>query len=445
MLRGMSNNHSASFRRRRFSSSGCEARKAVPSTLGSEVHKLFVERGLVQERCSRQQHGKTKFCQQKGGTETSESDSVLDQRQPFQQALQQFWKCRPTSKSQEPELVAAADMPSVETASEIVQRAEAALSTARNMHQQDRDEDAVEILAEWLNEAGRAGPVGPDAVRIQQAMIALGCWLCNRLATKHLHARRVARAFGHTRVCQRWLAMRVDPQALGGRTDHGTAQMWLQLEFDCTLNSAELANASDDGEGAIAALANCQDLSEGMDFRPDPEAVHLCLAEVLLRAGRHAEAAISARHASNLLRAQQIPGDGRKLYSLLFALSLEQSALSTLSDLPGLPPLRRSLLCLQDAEAAWHEGGYDAIDPGPPQALLERMRTVHAHLLSRVRGTPCRHTRAPVRPMRRHGSSPSLHIPLATGSLNCNLAASRNSVTQKTVRHSSTHMYGWDP
>merc|ERR1740117_677145 len=118
---------------------------------------------------------------------------------------------------------------------------------------------------------------------------------------------------------------------------------------------------------------------------PDPEAAHLCLAEVLLASGRYPEAATAAVRAMQLLRRQPVDDEERKIYGLLFALSLEQAALAATVPIDkGLPPLR-ALRCLPDAEAAWtltkpsDEGSTPGMDAA--RALLSEMRSVHGRLL----------------------------------------------------------------
>lgn len=256
------------------------------------------------------------------------------------------------------------------------------LAEARELHREGRDEEAVDILVEWLD-----GPV-PSARDIElndlrQAMVALGCWLCNTLATRHLHARRVARAFGYTTTCERWLGLR---QA---SADDGSAEeMWARLRYDRALNAAELAQSSGDRNKAIELLRVCERLQSAVPSLPDPEAGHLCLAEILLQSGRPAEAATAAVRAMQLLRKQPVEDEERKVYGLLFALSLEQAALAALGTAASGPPPLRALRCLPDAEAAWaltkqsEEGATPGVEAA--RALLVEMRTVHGRLLQQA-------------------------------------------------------------
>lgn len=257
------------------------------------------------------------------------------------------------------------------------------LAAARQFHREGRDEEAVDLLAQRFesrvveDETG-----GADAAGTYQAMLAMGCWLCNSLATEHLLARRVARAFGYTRTCEQWLDMRGIPQA-----DDADAEMWLRLSFDRALNAAELAKASDDLPQSLEMLRKCERLQASMHVPPrDPEVVHICLAEVLLQRARHAEAASAAARAVELLQPQLVAGDERKAFALLFALSLQQSALDAAGQIPC------ALRCLAAAEAAWaysipEDGGQDP--PGGAEAarkLLARMRQVHRVMTLRMHG-----------------------------------------------------------
>lgn len=303
--------------------------------------------------------------------------------------------------------------------SSVLQQARPALAAARELHREGRDEEAIDVLVEWLDAGGPSPPSSPtegqviseqfsedpDFVEVHQAMIALGCWLCNTLSTRHLHARRVARAFGYTRTCERWLAK---------VKDNTNGEMWLRLRYDRALNAAELAQSSDDQPKAIVMLHECERLQAKMQAPPNPEAVHLCLAEVLQQSGQYVEAANAAAQAIDLLRQQNVEGNERKVYSLVFALSLEQAALASLAGIPlanapapsgsesGLtptdntvvrapPPVAatppvRAMRCLSEAEAAWTMNiGADA---GPINAasdavrgLLAQMRYVHRDLV----------------------------------------------------------------
>lgn len=252
-----------------------------------------------------------------------------------------------------------------------------ALSEARELHRDGRDEEAVDILVEWLDQP-LPESLARDMHALHQAMIALGCWLCNSLATRHLHARRVARAFGYTRTCERWLAQReVVPD--------GSTEIWARLQYDRALNAAELAQSSGDQVKAIAMLRECETLQAVSPSLPDPEAIHLCLAEVLMQCGRNAEAAAAAVCATDILRQPNLEDD-RKVYALLFALSLEQAALARIDG----PVPARALKCFTDAEAIWTEvaggcswatsasAGAQAI-----HALLMEMKSTHDSLLPR--------------------------------------------------------------
>lgn len=279
---------------------------------------------------------------------------------------------------------------------DVVHRARSALATARQLHRQGQDDDALNILVECLDkEAIGSSHVGHashrsedvDMDNIHQAMVALGCWLCNALATRHLSERRVARAFGYTRTCERWLAKEKNPSDV-----HENVEMWLRLRFDCTLNAAELAQTSSDLPKAVAKLKECKRLQDKMSAPQEPEVVHLCLAEALLHTNQYADAAVAAQCAIQFLQPQQ-QRDERKIYSLLFALSLEQAALAAVGE-QDAPPPPRAMMCLPDAEAVWY---YDSMRHMPAvdeasQALLLQMRRVHSGLLVRLQGAPRRHT-----------------------------------------------------
>jgi len=262
------------------------------------------------------------------------------------------------------------------------------LAEARQLHREGRDEEGVDILVEWLD-GPAPSPHDAEMQELQQAMVALGCWLCNTLATRHLHARRVARAFGYTTTCERWLGLRqVAPD------DSSSEEMWARLQYDRALNGAELAQSSGDRPKAICLLRECERLQAAVPSLPDPEATHLCLAEVLLQSGRHAEAATAAVCATQLLRKQAVDDEERKIYGLLFAISLEQAALAAMGSGAGsAPPPLRALRCLADAEAAWAlvkpsllPSGSAGATPGieAARALLLEMRAVHARLLQRA-------------------------------------------------------------
>lgn len=268
--------------------------------------------------------------------------------------------------------------------SQVVAAARKALADAREMHKKGRDEEAVDMLVEWLD-GPPADPRDAEMQELLQAMVALGCWLCNTLATRHLHARRVARAFGYTTTCERWLALRRI-----GKDDSGSEEMWARLQYDRALNAAELAQSSGDRPKAIWLLRECEHLQVAVPSLPDPEATHLCLAEVLLQSGRYAEAVTAAVRATQLLRKQAVDDEERKIYGLLFAISLEQAALCAMGATAGSgPPPLRALRCLADAEAAWalvkpaSEG-----EPSPgieaARALLMEMRAVHEKILQQA-------------------------------------------------------------
>jgi len=147
------------------------------------------------------------------------------------------------------------------------------------------------------------------------------------------------------------------------------------------------AQSSGDRQKAIALLRECERLQSSAPSLPDPEAAHLCLAEVLLEAGRHAEAATAAVRATQLLRKQPVDDEERKVYGLLFALSLEQAALAAMGMTGFGPPPLRALRCLPDAEAAWALTKHSESEEGPTpgvdaaRALLRDMRTVHGRVL----------------------------------------------------------------
>jgi len=210
---------------------------------------------------------------------------------------------------------------------------------------------------------------------VQQAIVALGCWLCNRVATGHLQKRQVARAFAYTRTCERWLKLRRGP----------SDDMWLKLRFDCAFNAAELAQSSEDLPKAVDKLRACERLQSAMQDPPEPEAVHICMAEVLLQGRRHIEAAVASQRAVDVLQPQQGHGNERKRYSLLFAYALEQSALAAVDPEFELTLRRRALQCLPDAEAAFFAAPCD--EPTPvdeaSRALLAQMRRLHYELMLR--------------------------------------------------------------
>lgn len=299
-----------------------------------------------------------------------------------------------------PEVIA----PSQPTSSPSATAARAALADARELHREGRDEEAVDVLVEWLD--GPAPESGQDLEMkdLSQAMVALGCWLCNNLATRHLHVRRVARAFGYTTTCERWLALRQASWQDGGSED-----MWARLRYDRALNAAELAQSSGDRAKAIILLRECERLQETVPSLPDPEAPHLCLAEVLLQSGRLAEAATAAVHAMKLLRSQPIDDEERKVYGLLFALSLEQAALAAMATPSSGPPRLRALRCLPDAEATWAltaqcDEGSESQGVQAARALLQEMRNVHGRLLQQAANA---HSAAHAEAQRRPWTSPA--------------------------------------
>lgn len=259
--------------------------------------------------------------------------------------------------------------------------ARSGLAAARELHRDGRDEEAVDILVEWLDSPPPT--THDDELNdLLQAMVALGCWLCNTLATRHLHARRVARAFGYTRTCERWLSLR---QAT--LEDDSSAEMWARLRYDRALNAAELAQSSGDRPKAVAALRECERLQAATPSLPDPEAVQLCLAEVLLQSGRRAEAVAAANLAMEYLRRQTPHTDERKVYSLLFAFSLEQAALAGMPAAGGAgPPPMRALRCLPEAEAAWAMASCEGPSPGFDAArqLLAEMRNTHERIMQQA-------------------------------------------------------------
>lgn len=261
---------------------------------------------------------------------------------------------------------------------DITQQARAVLAEARQLHRSDKSEDAVEMLVAWLDTPGSAAIASAAAdnetLAIFQAMLTLGCWLCNLLATRHLQCRRVARAFGYTRTCERWLAARAS-----GIVSQDNDEIWLRLHFDCLLNSAELAQISDDSSKALSCLKECEKVQKVMSKHSDPEAVYLCQAEVLLNLKRFQEAATAAARAAEVLKPQQQPSGGeKKAYSLIVALSLEQAALIALGGHTGPIPAR-ALRCTAEAQSAWLLSNFEPNTPGcmAAQALLAQMRTLH--------------------------------------------------------------------
>eukprot|EP00929_Paragymnodinium_shiwhaense_P120275 TRINITY_DN92203_c0_g1_i1.p1 TRINITY_DN92203_c0_g1~~TRINITY_DN92203_c0_g1_i1.p1 ORF type:complete len:469 (+),score=74.43 TRINITY_DN92203_c0_g1_i1:126-1532(+) len=314
---------------------------------------------------------------------------------------------------------------------EVMLKMRSSLADARELHRSGKDEEALEKLAPWLEklerettEAARTTPHGKQrspvaaeasVLTVQQAMLALGCWLCNACATRHLQAGRVARAFGFTHLCERWLDLR-KPE-LGGKAlgDQSGEDMWLRLLYDCSLNSADLAQASEDVQATTAALRTCEKLLGLATDLPDPEAVHMHLAEALMQEGDFAEAAMSARRAHEVLSVQALQADCaddedslRRVCSILYALSLEQMALSNTSG-PGLPPPSRSLKCFLEAERIWFQrtdgapkadGNSQSGAEAAASSLLARMRQTHLELFARVRcpGSPA--GAAPMSPMR---------------------------------------------
>jgi len=227
-----------------------------------------------------------------------------------------------------------------------LQCARIALSRARQLHKEGLDEQAVAVLSELLNASvsdcslgGRrnsddrvpqewtqmAPCIDSSCAGVLLAMAALGCFICNSLAAKLMKTRAVARAFRFTVLCERWLLLQDYLQTECADSEDGE-QMWLRLRFDNTLNTAELAQASDDLPKALTALRDCERIQEEVFVPPDPEAVHLCLAEVLLVQGIPTEAALSAARAIEILSSERHESE-RKAFSLFFALSLEQAAL----------------------------------------------------------------------------------------------------------------------
>lgn len=257
-----------------------------------------------------------------------------------------------------------------------VDKAREALIAAREAQREGREVEGVEALATWLN-APNVEKESGELADVIQAMVALGCWLCNAVATRHLHKRQVARAFTFTRTCQRWLALR------RGEPD----EMWLKLKFDCYFNGAELAQTSGDTARAVLLLRECAKLQAAMQEVPAPEAVYICLAEVHLKCGDHEAAASAAQSASDSLKSQEIGGDERKRYSLVFSLALEQSALVVLCRKGQAVASERALRCLPDAEATWFVQPEGSEGPGDDacRVLLGQMRKVHHDLLTSIR------------------------------------------------------------
>lgn len=259
---------------------------------------------------------------------------------------------------------------------EAVAQARSALAHARDLHQQGEEEDVVEVLIEWLDQKKQWLDT-PDMHTVHQAMVALGCRACNLAATQHLQARQVARAFGYTRTCERWLALRMRDTGSEPGSD-----MWLRLEFDLNFNSAELAKSSGDLVRAASLLQTCERLQGKLPHTSVPEAVHLCLAEVLQQIGQPAQAAVQAGRAVRILQQQWSVGTP-KLFSLVFALSLEQVTLASVGS--DLPPPPRAFDCLADAETAAYQGLSPELESVQP--LLAKMRQVHQELTCRWQRT----------------------------------------------------------
>lgn len=273
--------------------------------------------------------------------------------------------------------------------SELMQHMRPVLARARDLHREGQHEDAVDLLVEWLDKDKISADdlESADVVQVHQAMLALGCWSCNILSTVHLCERRVARAFGYTRTCQRWLGLHMHSVEKSENS-----AMWLRLRFDCALNAAELAQSSGDYPGAVGILRVCERLQDVMDAPNQPEVVHLCLAEALLQSGCSFEAIQEAQCAAEVLRLQQGSDDRRKIYSLVFALSLEQAAMCLQVGLrPECKPPVRALHCLTEAEEiaepllSFHGQSLAqdeaAVMGDACRVLLEQMRHVHCKLM----------------------------------------------------------------
>mmetsp|Transcript_52033 Transcript_52033/g.96354 ORF Transcript_52033/g.96354 Transcript_52033/m.96354 type:complete len:317 (+) Transcript_52033:58-1008(+) len=282
---------------------------------------------------------------------------------------------------------------------EVVQRVQAALSctstaesqeealqvlaAAKQQHDDGRLESAIQKLMHWFEPRAQTWADAEPKVReLLDTMLSFGCWLCVEASTWHLRGRRVARAFHYTRLCQRWLA-------LHGKAAGDEEELWLRLRYDCFLNAAELAQVSEDQLKALQALRECERVQKAMTAPPDPEAVYICLAEVLLQLGHMEEAADAALLAEKYLRSQIAGKSTRKAYSLLVALSLEQAAYSEqlTSSMGPLPS--RALECFNEAESAWNAGGMQAGSdhPGARAAviLLDEMRQVQDELSVHVK------------------------------------------------------------
>jgi len=87
-----------------------------------------------------------------------------------------------------------------------------------------------------------------------------------------------------------------------------------------------------------------------------------------------------------MLRRSRPSADERRRYSFVFALTLEQAALSSM-DMGCVMPVERALSCLPDAEAVFFTSGQDDVTPvdAASRALIGQMRRTHHQMLKRWR------------------------------------------------------------
>mmetsp|Transcript_34501 Transcript_34501/g.78762 ORF Transcript_34501/g.78762 Transcript_34501/m.78762 type:complete len:327 (+) Transcript_34501:35-1015(+) len=297
------------------------------------------------------------------GSAREQAGTPLPLQEEVAQRVQAVLSCTPAGPSQE--------------------EAQRVLEAAQQQHDDGRLESAIQKLMRWFELREELwADAAPEVQELLDTMLSFGCWLCVEASTWHLRGRRVARAFHYTRLCQRWLGLR----SKAGRDEE---ELWLRLRYDCFLNAAELAQVSEDQLKALQALKECERVQKAMQAPPDPEAVYICLAEVLLQLGHMEEAADAALLAEKYLRSQIAGTSTRKAYSLLVALSLEQAAYSEqlASSMGPLPS--RALECFNEAESAWNAGGMQASNdhPGARAAviLLDEMRQVQDELAAHVK------------------------------------------------------------
>lgn len=246
--------------------------------------------------------------------------------------------------------------------------------------------DGVQILVHWLEVCEKTGKFfeppshakgnaeSDDLFRVQQKILSFCCCLCNELAAGHIKKCEVENAWICTWMCEKWLSFNKGPDD----------ENWLGVRFDCAFNAAELAMTKNDVECAVQHLRMCESLQENMANPHCVESIHICLAEALLRSGQFDEASASARTAVKLAR--RTTQDERKRYAVIFALTLEQAALSSSFAQNGNQlVLDRALGCLPEAESVvfvWASEQATPVDEAT-QSLLEQMRRFHYDLLHR--------------------------------------------------------------